>query len=715
MTLILAPRSLPSVEEMNIEWNNFVAAEVSKKLAAMESIIKAGWIVRNSKAEAEKRSADFLKWRKKNACDWGRRVRGSYRGIMRLKPIIFTWEDDEKLMNIHNKMFSELNEVFRWRAEQIRTKMMLAKADKLRKQAFKERDIKKRGMNKKSEAHVARATGSLVLKGMDSAAEKAAITAVNFEKKLRKDKEKAEWILKNKIAQAKALLEPKSNIVVINYDIESDNDDSDIKSVKNDEEKEKEEKEKEDIKNAEDQALEDLKRMTITIIEAREIREALENEEIKKEVEEKAQSELEEAHFISTMSKAMGLEEKKCQSITKDTKVKKPVIELGFLGLISQKRLQRCSDDSKYAKRSEAFSDLADKKKLDDVLTNTTLCRSVTDKKKCYHIDCRFAHSIEQLKPRECRFGNSCGFVKNMENGRYINNKFGKTGKKCSALHPGEHQRSLCDRLGLKYEEKKTSVNQPLVVATEQKHIPRAWIQHKTEDTKREYTDNKIETIIPITTTMTWSTVVFKSLTDEEKKNAYGKGLEIITKQGYVDGSGLGKNTNGIVNPVSQSEIRQPLQRHGIGYLSTSVYVKSPSVSVTSKGFSWVKGAVLNHQKKSRISRWDVKPAYLTAIESINQKLSSTVIDEKLINFSIDKAIDKAIAKAAEINKRLLDEAEKSTWTQVGSESKKYTRPVQEKSDEIIFRVPKKDAELALLAAIRSGISNFRIEFSDSK
>ena len=69
-----------------------------------------------------------------------------------------------------------------------------------------------------------------------------------------------------------------------------------------------------------------------------------------------------------------------------------------------------------------------------DILTYTTLCRSVTENKKCFHKNCRFAHSIDQLKPRECRFRDACGFVKQSINGHYENVNFGKTGKKCSSL-----------------------------------------------------------------------------------------------------------------------------------------------------------------------------------------------------------------------------------------------------------------------------------------
>lgn len=77
----------------------------------------------------------------------------------------------------------------------------------------------------------------------------------------------------------------------------------------------------------------------------------------------------------------------------------------------------------------------------------TILCKSVTKNTKCIHgTRCNFAHSVSQLSPRECHFGNGCRNVKK-QNGKWVNTG---TYAKCMFSHPGEEKVHLCSRLGMK-------------------------------------------------------------------------------------------------------------------------------------------------------------------------------------------------------------------------------------------------------------------------
>ena len=761
MTVILPPRVLPSVEEMNSEWDNYInnvlAKEYITKLEKMGAIIKASWDVRRAKAEAEKKTEDLLKWRMNMVSNWRKRMRG-FEGISRLGSLT-SFEKDEKLMRLQEADEAKAKEELDKQAVIQQAQLAADKAKKKASLEFKEREMKKLGMNKKTDAHRTRAVGALVFKTKTSVlkpvlseaektareADKAARTAANAEKNKAKEKAKILWMAEN--ARAQAIQKPK--VIAIDYIAVEEAEENEEEAEQNAEQKAEQKAEQEAEQKAEDDALKAFNIASVLIVEAREARE--EKDKAKKaEVDAlEAESDALEVHFISTMAKSMGMNEYHTTAIKDEKKLK---IDLGFVGLISQKKAERCLTDAKYAKRSEAFSDLADKTKLEEVLTFTTLCKSVTSGKKCYHTNCRFAHSIEHLKPRECRFGQSCGFVKKMENGQYMNAKFGRTGKSCSAMHPGEDQKGLASRLGVKHTNNKVIT----LPANVQVAIP-VQISAPTDLSLSSEHANAM-------TSNTWSNIVYKSLSEDEKNTIYGKGIDLINKQGYVDGAGLGKHTDGIIDPIDLSSSRMPWQKTGLGYsvksavcvtakgfswvkgavlepekrprkvrwdvkpkymiaidainqrlkqipreplLVTSVTkIEKPVVSVTAKGFSWVKGAIIEPEKRSRKVRWDVKPKFMIAIDELNQKLEQTSRDDVIIA----DAVAKAKAKAVEINKRLAD---KASWTMVRSA---YTKPKQTthiKKDEVVFRVPEKDAQLALLAAIRNGISNFRIEFSD--
>ena len=619
-------RVLPSVEEMNAEYEEHIKTTQSKNIHVMSAIIKAGWIIRHNKAVEDKRRSDLMKWHQEQVTAWRRRVSGHINGVYNLQRSYRSWDDDVKMMRIHTEMFVELHKEFRYRAEKIRGLVAIAKTEANKIKADNLRRKKQLGMNKKSDAHKATATGSLVLKGMDSIKDKAVLIAANLEKKKSKARALELWKEENKRSQAIAALNPKPKVIVIDYDIKNDDEieievDEDIDKIGL------------DIQN---EAWE-------SIIKTREA-----NAEKVKDDTEKRENEEDEKHFISTMTKCMGLKVYKKSIPVVENKVNN-LLELGFIGLIAQKQKQRGIDDIKYAKRIEGFAVLADKTKLEQVLTCTTLCKSVTTKKKCYHKNCRFAHSIEDLKQRECVYGVGCGFVKKMENGQYENRKFGRTGKTCSAMHPGEHKHGFCNRIGLKYNDNKNSIVQSPVypVIVDEKYVPSLpsdfAVHMSFSDEEECNTPN----------TPSWSDVVFKSLTDDEKTKLYGKGLELITKQGYIDGIGLGKETTGIVDPISITDcnsIRMPWCRIGIGYTGKSC------VSVTDPGFNWVKGCVLQpvdyeKRKRHRKIRWDVKPTFMVAVEALNNKIVSRTND-----ILISTVVANAKAKAVEINDRIRSE-----------------------------------------------------------
>ena len=238
----------------------------------------------------------------------------------------------------------------------------------------------------------------------------------------------------------------------------------------------------------------------------------------------------------------------------------------------------------------------------------------------------------------------------------------------------------------------------------------------------------------------------------------YGKGAIII---GNVDA--VRDNV-----PIIQSTFRKPDDKRGLGFVqrvSTSTVI-SNSISVTAPGFNWVKGSILKSDpmEKVRLAVLDINKriASLQSVQEldildkvekakskaleISKRISSLqsvqeldILDKvkkaksKALEISkrisslqsvqeldiLDK-VKKAKSKALEINDRLnkkelrrLDRIQRNSgWKKVdGYKNKKINHVNIEKV--IIFRVPRDDAELALLSAIRNGIENFRIEYTD--
>jgi len=83
----------------------------------------------------------------------------------------------------------------------------------------------------------------------------------------------------------------------------------------------------------------------------------------------------------------------------------------------------------------------------------TQLCLSVGSKTRCPHgARCRFAHGVEELVKKQCRFGCECVFTKKST---CIPNTYTNTrkDKKCSFWHPDESNKSYAFRMGIAYTE----------------------------------------------------------------------------------------------------------------------------------------------------------------------------------------------------------------------------------------------------------------------
>ena len=100
---------------------------------------------------------------------------------------------------------------------------------------------------------------------------------------------------------------------------------------------------------------------------------------------------------------------------------------------------------------------VVDKEKFASSLFKTRMCTTVDKNEKCQHGDnCRFAHSLDELKISNCLFEQRCRFVR-MSNDKLIN--YGE--KVCSHKHPHETKENFFSRIGLdRYKSCPKSVDQ---------------------------------------------------------------------------------------------------------------------------------------------------------------------------------------------------------------------------------------------------------------
>jgi len=132
----------------------------------------------------------------------------------------------------------------------------------------------------------------------------------------------------------------------------------------------------------------------------------------------------------------------------------KPFAQHGGVGLS-----YRESKSGRYRKnghnRDAAFDILSNKTQLEKRLMNTSMCTNYLRNRTCRHgSNCRYAHSIDELRMYDCLFGKNCKHVSYQGNNIVDNG-----GKKCKHRHPEETREMFFKRTGLdKYVKSKTIV-----------------------------------------------------------------------------------------------------------------------------------------------------------------------------------------------------------------------------------------------------------------
>ena len=621
---ILPDRKMPSDEEMYICWQDYLDAEQKKIKRDLAIHTIKDWLLwcvlkRRSK---QKQHYEKSEERRNKLTLWQKSMKPPHiGGIVRLSPLPDFEIEYAKMCEMKDRI-ATIKKGLEWRIEA----MVANKARKLTnwkirvasRKAGKARAIAKIGLNKNTTWHMKRRAGALTFKEKKDVRNEAG-DGRRSNRKIRQEKEKIDAIdLAVKDEKKKqARKEYIQSITLQEEDERTDKQkqtDKEEKKIDQDDEKEVQE------------ALILINRKCIEKFK-------LQDEEQKKENESKKmkkEDEKDEDYFVKTISSNMGIEIKDEPMKIKKKKIKKKVVlKTGFKGLIDVAVDKRKAVDETYAARCNGFDDATDTEKMKETLKYTSLCRSVKEKKKCYHTDCRFAHSIDQLQRGYCRFGKGCKFVKTLLNGQYANCKFGRSGKSCSFFHPDEHDRGFCNRMGLKYIPKKTEEKTEKTVIKSRWEPPvstliRTWakVMKKTE------TDEKIKDF-KSKMTKKWNEVVIETLSEEQKVALYGKGVQIL---GYVSDERCNE-------PFIQPTKREKWDKRGLGF---STEPRSASTKlVTVKGFNWVKGEVL--QPPDRELEDTVMAKVIEAVQLINKKIERKIAER----------VQQAKVKAQLINKKI--------------------------------------------------------------
>ena len=196
-------------------------------------------------------------------------------------------------------------------------------------------------------------------------------------------------------------------------------------------------------------------------------------------------------------------------------------------------------DKQNREQRTGAYEILADKEKLARSLNKSKMCSSVGKNEECQHGEnCRFAHSLDELKSSNCLFEQRCRFVR-MSNGKLVNN-----GEKvCFHKHPHETNETFMSRTGLdRYKCAQPSVErktQPRVAQPfcEQPHNPLTFWQpspqvsvwHSSPPIPQPTVDQQINTVPEKLNDTTTSDQILVIRVPKELAN---QALEIAMKSG---------------------------------------------------------------------------------------------------------------------------------------------------------------------------------------
>jgi hypothetical protein len=578
MDFILPARKLPSVKEMDEEYDVLLySLFIIPLLSVVDSIVRLQSVLK-TKHETEKRNERFIKLQKEELEAWeGKKI------ISRLGPII----QQKTLNDRYIEMIEKKKEIESNRLEkestQRRKKNLELQNIKFRTEG-KARAVKKQGMNKNTTAHKAKANFSLDFKERKTVAEsfinktaniKEAGTGKRATRKIRQQKEQEEQkkiderFAKNLVEIAKAKEEKVEVEKVEKVEVE----------------KTEEELEKELEKELEEKELVDIINHHKDIIQKHEHIQQVRKEKKQEKKEQKEEDDDFVTQMLKNRKQLLITSSKPKVVVNKSTpKPTKVTIQVG-VGIISQARQRRCINDVVYAERTDGFNIISDPEKQKDELKFTSLCRSVLTGKKCYHTSCRFAHTIEQLQTRPCKFGQGCRFVRCVNDGLYtnINPK-----NPCSFFHPNETTEQMHARLGV--PKKTTPVISKTVIVT--------------------------PTIIPISSKKTWASL------------SSSKAIHIMKNFGAEESKGLGKNLQGDIETVySKIILRSSNDKSGLQ--ESSEQIKTPAWS---KPISWVSGGLVQTpEKPKRNNRWDevdnkvmmTFDKVYTEIKKINNKVIS--------------------------------------------------------------------------------------------
>lgn len=129
--------------------------------------------------------------------------------------------------------------------------------------------------------------------------------------------------------------------------------------------------------------------------------------------------------------------------------IEEPENLLGMFKSLKDATETEASDKEMYQMPEKIQAPIAQENNNDEVaLTNSLMCSSALNKKKCVNRNCKYAHTLSELKPLKCSYGRLCRKITCVSTNLCINRPNSQI---CNRIHHGETLQEYLRRMGIKF------------------------------------------------------------------------------------------------------------------------------------------------------------------------------------------------------------------------------------------------------------------------
>jgi hypothetical protein len=451
MKFIREPIHLPPDDVMWDEYEAFLNEEFAKKQKEMENAMELKMRLLNLKSEQDKKILYWDKVTKPVKTFIKKLTLPSYEEIVKMNTILF-------VATAIKNYFKPLYEA-RERAEKQKALQLLLeeqrKMDAEKERVSEEKRIatqKRIQERKQQERRIATQGGynSKAKKQKDVVTDKGLTDAERTKRNAEKRK-KAEIRKAAELNEARKTIQyvKPSNITVVKFDIEEEEEEENVEEV--------ETENKTELKEAEKtQEVEYIKTFASILKKKIETDDTLYTQlKIQKELRQQEEDEMKE--YIRGLI-AVGSIKQNTKKSTHYTvkKVEEPNEKKnGKISLAEFNNITPLIHNHNHTNTYNNTTHIYNNQPVSsEKIQFQTICNSIETRTACrFGSNCKFVHTFEDLNQISCKHGENCGYVQKV-NGEYLNKAFGRrAGVKCCNIHPNETPSNICKRLNIQQKK----------------------------------------------------------------------------------------------------------------------------------------------------------------------------------------------------------------------------------------------------------------------